>query len=110
MPLRPSLAGSIGGRPNAASGPARLSRGCSRLLLACRSQTFRNRPCVIAVDRSRAERNALGVLDNVLLGSLGDKQSAADERSAPKLACDVIADLSRRVLDFAWAIEIDLEK
>jgi hypothetical protein len=65
---------------------------------------------VTAVDCSGAERNALGVLDNVLLGSLGDKQSDADERSGPKSAGDVIAGLSRRVLDFAWAFETDLEK
>jgi hypothetical protein len=37
------------GWPSTSCGAARLSRGCSRLLLACRPQTVRNRPCVTAV-------------------------------------------------------------
>ena len=53
MPLCPSLAGSIRGWPSASCGTARLSRGCSRLLLAYRSQTLRNRPCVTAVPPTR---------------------------------------------------------
>ena len=61
VPLRPSLAGSLRGRPSASCGAACLSRGRSHLLHARRSQTLRNRPCMTAVTLCTKSANPLRV-------------------------------------------------
>jgi hypothetical protein len=78
-------------RPSASYSSARLSRGCSRLLLAYRSQTLRNRPCVTRVTSGPRAANSLRVPRPLRLRSSTDSQrlwaSSALRRHASGVMC-----------------------